>query len=397
VAEWPSADRVAWEHAQRPGDFLEPGGVAVQWVAESRRHIEKGYGAWLMWLDTDGELDPGSSPASRVTRDRVRRYIDYLDSTMSPFSVQARVQQLGNAMRAMAEGQDWKWITRAAGRIRSRAASVRNKRAHLQSPDRLLELGIGVMEAIEDAPTVRPGDAATRYRNGLIIALLALRPMRSRNLLMIRTNEHLVRTGDSYRVVFAAHETKNGRPLEFSWPEDLVPYLERYLGHYRPVLLRGKNRDASASDMLWITRDGTALDRQTLHHHVTRTTKLAFGMHINPHLIRDCVATMMAILNPEHARDIAPILGHATLTTSENYYNQAKGLDASRRYHLTLHNLRTKAKANASGTEGLSKQKNSKRTSSEPRRREVVIESSRYDSQQELLLDSASAAPRPVA
>jgi integrase len=57
---------------------------------------------------------------------------------------------------------------------------------------------------------------------------------------------------------------------------------------------------------------------------------------MTPHLFRDAAATAIAIHDPEHVNNIMPVLGHATLTTSEQHYNQAQGLEAGRRYHGTL-------------------------------------------------------------
>ena len=38
------------------------------------------------------------------------------------------------------------------------------------------------------------------------------------------------------RVMFAAHEMKSGRPLEFDWPQELRPALEFYLSRVHPML-----------------------------------------------------------------------------------------------------------------------------------------------------------------
>ena len=36
------------------------------------------------------------------------------------------------------------------------------------------------------------------------------------------------------------------QPIEFDFPTDLVPYLERYLAHWRPILLTRGGRQAAA-------------------------------------------------------------------------------------------------------------------------------------------------------
>lgn len=338
-AQWPAADRAAWTAAHTPGDPFEPGGLADGWAPTTRRVVENSYGLWLRWVEREGFLEPHSLPASRITRERVTAYALALGVTRSPYSVQSRIQQLGDALRVMVPDQAWPWIGRAAGRLRSQATPVRDKRDRLQSPERLAELGKQLMtEAVAIGLTL---DAAILYRNGLTIALLAYRPLRMRNLAMIRCDRHLVFRNGAWWLVFAADETKGKRPLEFPFPGDLIGHLARYLEAYRPVLLTagGQHPPAQVTE-LWVSRDATALCYSTIAHHIKRHSRAAFGTAVNPHLFRDCAATSIAIVDPEHVRGIAAILGHATMDTSERHYNQARGLEAGRRYQGTIAALR---------------------------------------------------------
>jgi integrase len=305
----------------------------------SRRQIAGGYGKWLAWLDERGLLDPTAMPASRATRDLVAAYAKDLQVTYSPFSVQGRIQELGDALRVMTPDQDLRWITRGAWRLRSRATPVMDKRARLQSPIRLIALGVRLMTIAEsEAVTL---ESAMAFRDGLIIAFLAYRPLRAKNLTMICCGQHLVRRGDDWWVAFAGKEMKGRQPLEFPLPTELAPYLEKYLATYRPVLLTRDGKQAPAAiSQLWVSRDATALGIRTIGHHIRRHTRAEFGVALNPHLFRDCAATWIAIYDPEHVHIIAAILGHATLATSERYYNQARGLEAGRRYHRTIGGLR---------------------------------------------------------
>jgi len=338
-AQWPAADRAAWTAAHAHGDPFEPGGLADGWAPTTRRVVENSYGLWLRFAEREGFLEPDSLPASRITRERVAAYALALRVTRSPFSVQSRIQQLGDALRVMVPDQAWPWIGRAAGRLRSRAAPIRNKRDRLQSPERLAELGKQLMtEAVAIGPTL---DAAILYRNGLTIALLAYRPLRMRNLAMIRCDRHLVFRNGAWWLVFAADETKGKRPLEFPFPRDLLGNLAQYLETYRPILLTvgGQHPPAPITE-LWVSRDATALCYGTIAHHIKRHTRAAFGTAVNPHLFRDCAATSIAIVDPQHVRIIAAILGHSTMDTSERHYNQARGLEAGRRYQGTIAAIR---------------------------------------------------------
>lgn len=186
LEEWPEADRAAWQTRLRLGDLFEPGGVATTWAEATRGMELNGYGRWLTWLVQTGRLDPTSSPADRVTTEAASSYLAELKRAVAPFTVSARIQQLGNAMRVIAPSGDWRWLQRAADRLQVGATSVRNKRERLQSPEQLIALGRSLMNqadtALQTAPTIR----ATLCRDGLMIAFLAHRPMRRKNLAAMR-------------------------------------------------------------------------------------------------------------------------------------------------------------------------------------------------------------------
>jgi integrase len=89
------------------------------------------------------------------------------------------------------------------------------------------------------------------------------------------------------------------------------------------------------------------MGQSAISHQVRQRTGAAFGAALSPHLFRDCAATEIAISDPDHARNIALILGPATQATSEHHYNQAQALQAGRRYHATLETIRHSAGASS--------------------------------------------------
>jgi integrase len=234
--------------------------------------------------------------------------------------------------RAMAPGEDWSWFRAVVGHLRRQGVRRRPKHPRLRDSAELLEAGLALMEKAEEEGT--PLRRAAAYRDGLMQATLAARPLRRRNLGMVELGRHLVRSGAGWRLVFAGHETKTGAPLELPWPGRLDAPLERYLERHRPVLLGGR-----ASDRLWIGQRGRPLDGRQIHKRVAAVTRRLFGRPINPHLFRDCFATSVAIRDPGHIRVAAILLGHSQ-RTNEAHYNQARALEAGRLYQQGLVALR---------------------------------------------------------
>src|SRR5262249_20273713 len=122
----------------------------------------------------------------------------------------------------------------------------------------------------------------------------------------------------------------------------------RYLRQYRPLLVRrtGRwNRDGRATAALWVSTHGSAMTEIAIYFRIIKLTQERFVQAVNPHLFRDCAATSIAIEDPQHVRCVTSVLGHASLATSEKYYNQANGLEASRRLQGHVLALRRRLRA----------------------------------------------------
>ncbi len=62
----------------------------------------------------------------------------------------------------------------------------------------------------------------------------------------------------------------------------------------------------------------------------------AYLKRIAAHMFRECVATSIAIHNPDKVRIAQQLLGHASFATTEAYYILAQTLEAADRYQETL-------------------------------------------------------------
>ena len=74
--------------------------------------------------------------------------------------------------------QDWRFLNSLSSRIRARHKPVRDK-SNLKLSDELLDLGLAL---IDKATSVEGLSGALHHRDGLLIALLALVPLRRRHL-----------------------------------------------------------------------------------------------------------------------------------------------------------------------------------------------------------------------
>src|SRR6266446_5207379 len=114
----------------------------------------------------------------------------------------------------------------------------------------------------------------------------------------------------------------------------LVPCLKYYLREVRP-----KFTGADRHDGVWASTKGRPLTANAIARVITERTRDAFGQSVNPHLFRHCAATTIAILEPGRIGVARDLLGHASLATTNAYYNQARSIEASRLYAGVLTGL----------------------------------------------------------
>jgi site-specific recombinase XerD len=333
--EWPVVDREFWLAATDRGDALDDGGPAAHWSAHSRRKRIEGYGRWLTFLQFRGLLDETTHPVDRVTSDAARAYVDELGASVRPVTVLCRTEDLYAVMRVFAPARDWWWLRRLANQLRTRCTETQTNEPTVRSSSELYELGLELMGRADTAVHVHPSRRATLYRDGLIIALLGARPVRRRNLASIEIGRHLSRVEDRYWMHFDAHETKTGQPIDVPLPPDLTERVDRYLACYRRHLV-GK----AETDRLWVSERATPLAANTIAHQVMKRTADAWGQPVCLHRFRDALATSVAIDDPDHVRMAATLLGHASLRTTQRYYDHSRMLAAGRRYQDRITRLR---------------------------------------------------------
>jgi integrase len=334
IAAWPAADRAAWDCAFRVGDLLDDAGLAAHWRPATRAMVAGAYGQWLGFLVATGRLDPAAE-SLQVRPDAIEAYVTARLTANSRNTVIIRLEGLHAALRVMRPGTDLAWLRGVLSRIRAQKAPGKPKLARMQSADRLFRLGFEIMDEAEALATVWPRRWITRYRDGLLIALLAARPLRLGSFASLRLGMSVVRSDGAWWLRVAGESTKTGAPYEAPLPTRLTEAMDRYADDLRPRLLAGR------TDVhLWIQQDGHPMRPAAIYARVTLMTRRWLGVAVNPHLFRDCAATSIAVLDPGHVHIAARVLGHATLATTEKHYNQAQALEASRAHVAAIRAIR---------------------------------------------------------
>ncbi len=350
LREWPSKDQSTWRRIVGADDILDPMSRASRWTKVTKRNMVQAVGTWISWLQWKGNLDIEASALALVTKTRVRAYVAELRRQLAPRTVYNHVFRLHTMMELACPERDCNWLRTAHARMRNRLLPRRYESARTRPSGDLLRLGIRIMSDNDHGAPPKPIFQSVRYRDGLMIALFAARPLRLTNFASLHLGKSLVRSGDGWQLLFRGQETKSRRPHHLAIPPELTPFLERYLERHRPLLLdcvnrRGRKRIESPTGELWISMRGTAMAPTSIADAVSRRTKRILGVRMSPHLYRHCAATSVAEEMPESMHVAASLLGHASLRHVERHYNLAPPASAIRRYHEVL--LAARASADA--------------------------------------------------
>jgi integrase len=249
------------------------------------------------------------------------------------------LEDLHAALQVMDPACDRSWMRRLISRVRVQHAPVIQKRDRVVDATDLFELGISLMRQASSAKTVL--EQAVHYRDGLIIGVLSTRPLRLRNLAELELGRTFVWRGDTWWIDIPGQETKTNEAIVMPLPFELASAIETYLKVHRPYLCGRRGRwTAPIGSALWVSQDGSPLGDRSAYQQIVARTRAAFGHSVNPHLFRDCIATSIAIRDPEHVHIAARLLGHRTLSTIERYYNQANSIEAARQYQTLVSGIR---------------------------------------------------------
>ncbi len=160
-------------------------------------------------------------------------YATWMRSRVAPVTARIWIEDLGLTLNLIDPRYDRKLLKTTVDRLPK--TSVRDKRRRLRDPVEFIALGERLMAEAEAGAMGPPRHNAVAYRDGLIIALLAWRPLRRHNLAALRMAEHLREFNGSLRIAIAGVETKARNPIDPTWPKSLLAPLQRYLSHWRPI------------------------------------------------------------------------------------------------------------------------------------------------------------------
>jgi integrase len=338
ASEWPPADQALWRRATTNAKLFDIDGRAAHWSPISKANAEKAYGFWLAFLTCCGRLEADDHLVKRASQDNLRAYLQTLQD-LNATSIANRFRDLYEALRVMCPDANQEHLRQLVRRLQAVARREDRVRPNIVSTTELYEVGIARMTRVSRTEYEKRDVQAVQFGDGLLLAMLACKALRRRNIVNTRIGVNLLRIGEIYMLQFAPHETKNGQPIRAELPRNLTPYVDQWLNEYRPTLLRDKVNDA-----LWISCYRKPMAEATISWRFNMATEEELGVRMSPHHVRHCLATSVAVGLPQKARLLPFLLDHKGDATARKYYVLADKLAASDAYLNILEKRRRQMK-----------------------------------------------------
>jgi integrase len=327
---WPPIDQALWEASFRPSEdpFSESGG-ASHFTGETRRALRSSYGTFLRFLSVEHPERLAGRPSTRIDRNIAMEYVVWRRPMCGAATIAAGLDRLRLVITYMCPGAEVSWLLPIAKRLAAQAAP-KPARLHLVTSEQLYAVGIELMDDAKPSGSDHKADAFL-YRDGLIIALLAVAPLRRSSLAALRVGEHLLKSGDLWVLEIPAKDMKTRQPLDFLLSGPLSARIDRYLAEFRDAI-----PGAAKHSGLWPSNKGRPMDGGAIYVRVCQRTKDALGFPVNLHRFRHAAATLWSISDPKNVRGAKDLLGHSSFRTTEKHYVMAQSRLAGRALALAI-------------------------------------------------------------
>ena len=327
-AQWPAEDRPRWEAAFLPGDLFDDDNRGTHLSQATRNALRVSYAQYLRFLSENHADLLSKPPHVRLDRLLIADYVGLMRKTNRDVSIVTSLHHLRLALRLICPKENWSWLLMIQKRIDA-TASRRPKRYGLVGSDQLYVVGLELMDdavATADRQDRISKATAIQYRDGLLIALVAVTAIRRRTVTALNTSTHLVRSGNLWALEIPPADTKGKRALEFTLPASLAARIDLYLRKFRPRLPGAQRHDG-----LWPSNKGQPMSPDAIYAQVCKRTAKAWGFRVNLHRFRHAAGTLWSIEDPANVRGLKDLLGHASYDdTTEPHYMMSRSRIASR-------------------------------------------------------------------
>jgi integrase len=336
--DWPADDRVMFENLVAKGAVEDGPWCGLSTTTQRNRRYS--YGHWLGFLAKEHPEALTLPPAARVTRQTVKQYVLAMRRNCTETTIGHELNRLYLTVVAAKPDEDWRWLSGLVARIRKRAIPL--PKPYALSVD-LYTLGLDLMKEARNQAALFERVVlaqAEKFRDGLMIAMLAEAPMRRDGFSKLCLNDNFVKIGGRWRIYLLPELVKTKMRENFEISVELSSCVDEYVAIYRPAF-----PNANAHNGMWPYLDRPMTDKM-VRRYVSKHTERRLGTAISPHGFRRGAASFIAKADPSNIRVAKDLLQHHTFSITEQHYIHGAN---SRRAGQTLAQVIAKKAANQVG------------------------------------------------
>jgi integrase len=219
---------------------------------------------------------------------------------------------------------------------RKHRARPRPKAHRIVDSDRLFSLGHALIRRGGESRNPSQLARARLVRDGLMIAILSVCPMRLKNFASLRLGKQIQRIDGLWWIMLTAAETKSRRPDERPLPTFLTEPIDRWVHFWRPLF-------PNSGDAFWPSTAGGRMSYAFVSQTVTEVTKRELRVAVSPHLFRDCAVYTIANNAGDRMRMASALLQHTDPRVTEKHYNTGAMHTAAQEFQRIVFGLKQKS------------------------------------------------------
>lgn len=331
VGEWPARDREAWSEACRPNVRLQRGGRASHMAEATRSDLAGRFGSFLDFLERTDRLRLDSSALECITPEIIKEYLAELKARVSSVTVHGSVHKLRRMAEILDPQLDLGWLREIVLDLEDQKRPT-PKGPRVMNSDKIFEAGVRLIGRADTDTRRTDMQRARMARDGLLIAFLAVCPIRLKNLASLTIGKTIVHEGDEWWLLLPDTDTKYKRLDHRVTPRVLAQWIDLYMERHKPTF-------PASEAAMWPSQYGGAMSKPGVQRLVTETTRRELGKAISPHMFRHCVPYTIANIDGSRINLASSLLQHSDPTTTQKHYNLVHSVDASRALETIISGL----------------------------------------------------------
>jgi integrase len=296
--------------------------------------------------------NPAAECAANVVPEIMATFIAELQGRVRSVTVAKTVYKVRRTAELIAPERNFTWLREIEKDLELLAIPM-DKSHRVVATSRLVEAGLSLFAQAEISQSMSGIEAALLARNGLMIAILALCPIRLTNFVELEIGSSFIEHHGTWWIVL--RDTKSGCPDERPLPDYVKPLVDEYLTRYRPQLLSNQRGVSAlvttgivsphltprpAGGPLWVSSFHKALGKSQTSRALVETTCSTLGISVSAHLFRSAAATTAALYASHMPHLASVVLQHKDPHVTEEHYNRANSLTVAAQYAQIVRELR---------------------------------------------------------